>query len=243
MERSALLQGEHVEPIPAAEALEALIEAYGKLVFHLIYGMTRNWEESQDLTQETFLQALQAIDAARAASNMHFHAKAWLVRIAINTVRMHQRRQRILRFVPFSQFEGEQTDAEDLDTPCWLGAAAPVQPAGCGASGGENPAEVIAERDAVARTMAKLPESLRLPLLLSIVAGLSLSEMARLLDLRETAVRQRLSRARRAFQSLYAYESGEMINIGGPEWRSQMVVSPSQRTGVYPLLRAPAMAS
>jgi RNA polymerase sigma factor (sigma-70 family) len=167
MERSAPSQGEHVELVPAAQALEVLIEAYGKLVFHLIYSITGNWEESQDLTQETFLQALQAIDAARAASNTHFHAKAWLVRIAINTVRMYQRRQRILRFVPFSQFERELADAEDLDTPSWLGAAALVQPTGCSASGGENPAEVIAERDAVARTMAKLPESLRLPLLLS----------------------------------------------------------------------------
>jgi RNA polymerase sigma factor (sigma-70 family) len=147
MKRSAPSQGEHVELLPAAEAQEVLIEAYGKLIFHLIYSLTGNWEESQDLTQETFLQALQAIDAARATSGTHFHAKAWLVRIAINTVRMHQRRQRILRFVPFSQFEGEQTDAEELDTPSWLGAAAPVQPAGCGASGGENPAEVIAERE------------------------------------------------------------------------------------------------
>src|SRR5947208_2144445 len=119
MERSAPLQGEHVDQIPAAEALEVLIEAYGKLVFHLIYGMTGNWEESQDLTQETFLLALQAIDAARAASRTHFHARSWLVRIAINTVRMYQRRQRILRFVPFCQFESEQTDTEELDTPNW----------------------------------------------------------------------------------------------------------------------------
>ena len=50
----------------AAEATVALIQSYSKLVFHVIYGLTGHWEESQDLTQETFLQAFRGIDAARA---------------------------------------------------------------------------------------------------------------------------------------------------------------------------------
>lgn len=41
-------------------------------------------------------------------------------------------------------------------------------------------------------------------LLLSVVAGYSASEIAPLLSLNETTVRQRLSRARKAFQRLYA---------------------------------------
>lgn len=72
-----------METIPAAQAVEALIHAYGTLVFQTIYGFTGDWHESQDLTQETFLQALRAIDAARASSGAHFHAKAWLFRIAM----------------------------------------------------------------------------------------------------------------------------------------------------------------
>src|SRR5205807_5428428 len=77
-----------VDIMPADQAVEALIHEYYKLVFHTIYGLTGNWEESQDLTQDTFLQALKGIDAARATSGTHFHAKAWLLRIALNTVRM-----------------------------------------------------------------------------------------------------------------------------------------------------------
>ena len=64
---------------PAAEAVEQLILEYNKLVFHTIYGLTGDWEESQDLTQETFQQALKSIDAARAKSGRRFHAKAWLL--------------------------------------------------------------------------------------------------------------------------------------------------------------------
>src|SRR5712692_9730498 len=68
-----------------------------------------------------------------------------------------------------------------------------------GAAGGD-PAEIVAERDAVQRTMAQLPEALRLCLLLSVVGGLSSQEIGRQLALSEAAVRQRLSRARKLFQ-------------------------------------------
>jgi hypothetical protein len=86
-----------------------------------------------------------------------------------------------------------------------------VQPAGYGTQVGQDPADVIAERDAVRHTIAQLPESLRLCLLLSVVGGLSSREIARSLDLSEVAVRQRLSRARKLFQQLYLQESGETL--------------------------------
>ena len=81
-----------METPPAAQAVESLIREYGKLVFHTIYALTNDWELSQDLTQETFLSALRAIDAASEASGPHFHARAWLMRIALNVVRMQRRR-------------------------------------------------------------------------------------------------------------------------------------------------------
>lgn len=223
MPRAEASQGEQVEPIPAAQAVETLIQEYGRLVFHLIYSMTGNWEESQDLTQEVFLHALQALDAARATTGARFQARAWLLRIAINTVRMQRRRQRVVRFVPFSQIERQPSEGQEASevAESLCAAAAPVQPAGYGTPEVPDPAQVIAERDAVARTLAQLPESLRLPLLLSTVAGFSISEIARVLDLGEVATRQRLSRARRLFQTCYASESGEeVINQQIPPRRS-----------------------
>lgn len=201
-----------VDIIPAAEAVESLVHEYGKLVFYTIYGLTGDWEESQDLTQDTFHQALRAIDAARAASGAQFHAKAWLLRIALNTVRMQRRRRSIFRFIPFSRMhegrtqESQETDADSLDE-----RAAPVQPVGYGSHETDDPAELIAEQDVVRRTMAKLPESLRTCLLLSVVGGLSSGEIANMLELKEAAVRQRLVRARKQFQQEYTRESGEEI--------------------------------
>lgn len=204
--------------MPAAQVVEALVHEYGKLVFHTIYGLTGEWEESQDLTQDTFHQALKSIDAAREVSGTQFNARAWLLRIAINTVRMQQRRRRLFRFVPFSRMQkrsageleqgGEATGSEALLHE----QAAPVQPAGYGARESIDPGELVTERDAVQRTMRRLPETLRVCLLLSVIGSFSTAEIAQMLDLNEAAVRQRLARARKQFQQLYAGEGGEEIN-------------------------------
>ncbi|HEU5380736.1 MAG TPA: RNA polymerase sigma factor [Ktedonobacteraceae bacterium] len=198
----------------AAEATEALVHNYRKLVFHVIYGLTGQWEESQDLTQETFLQAFRGIEAAQAMSGPHFQAKAWLLTIAVNTVRMAQRRQQRLRFLAFADLRPARGGGE---------YAAEVAPA---AEEIQEPGDletIIAERDVVGRCLQQLPRALRTPLLLSVVAGFSSGEIARLLDLKEAAVRQRLSRARKSFQRLYMQESGEHL-------RTEKVATPSRRT-------------
>ncbi len=201
-----------IDTMPAAQAVEALIADYGRLVFHVIYGLTADWHESQDLTQDTFVQALRALDAARQTSGAHFHAKAWLLQIAVNTVRMSRRQRSIVRVVPFASLREEEQEETEIES---IGErAAPVQPAGFGTATAQDPVDLIAERDAVQRTIAQLPETLRLCLLLSVVGGMSSHEIALVLDLGEAAVRQRLSRARRLFQRLYLQESGEAITDG-----------------------------
>jgi len=205
--------------LPANQVIEALIAKYYKLIFHTIYSLTGNWEESQDLTQDTFQQALKGIDAARAASGEQFHAKAWLLRIALNTVRMQQRRRALFRFVPFSllqekKAQGANAGAENHESEleALYAQAAPLQPQGYGVHSCDDPAEVVAEQDMVRRTLAKIPASLRKCLLLSIVAGLSTSQIADLLEIREDAVRQRLSRARQQFRQIYEYESSSPLD-------------------------------
>jgi RNA polymerase sigma-70 factor, ECF subfamily len=199
-----------IDTLPAAQEVEALIHDYGRLVFQVIFGLTGDWQESQDLTQDTFLTAFKAIEAARLASGANFHAKAWLMQIAANTARMSLRRRSLVRFVPFATLRKEEQDERDGELVDERPAA--VQPAGYGLShAAEDPAELIAERDLVQRTMAQLPETLRLCLLLSIVSGLSSHEIARALHLGEAAVRQRLSRARKLFQQIYRRESGDFI--------------------------------
>src|SRR5260221_3827210 len=198
-----------MQTLPAAQEIDTLISRYGNLVFHTIYGLTGDWEESQDLTQDTFLSALQALDAARAASGANFRPKAWLLRIALNLVRMQRRRRSLMRFIPFSRLREAQREEDDTDL--LAEAMAPVQPAGYGTPDPGDPAEVVAEREVIRRTLAQIPEALRTPLLLSIVGGLSTSEIAAVLDVGEAAVRQRLSRGRQQFRCLYTAESADTL--------------------------------
>jgi RNA polymerase sigma-70 factor (ECF subfamily) len=224
--------------LPANQAVEALISEYYKLVFHTIYGLTGNWEESQDLTQDTFQQALKGIDAARAATGEQFQAKAWLLRIALNTVKMQHRRRALFRFIPFSSFQEKKVQASTADMnnqerglESLYAQAAPLQPVGYGAHGSDDPAEVIPEQDMVRRTLAKIPDPLRKCLLLSIVAGLSTSQIADLLDLKEAAVRQRLSRARQQFRQVYEYESKEHLVPSLPQDNSETYQIGKDHTG------------
>src|SRR5437879_13326813 len=105
-----------IDTMPSAQAVEGLIHDYGRLVFQVIYGLTGDWQESQDLTQDTFVQALRAVDAARQASGAHFHAKAWLLQIAVNTVRMYRRRRSIMRVVPFSSLHQEEQEETEIES-------------------------------------------------------------------------------------------------------------------------------
>ncbi len=122
-----------------------------------------------------------------------------------------------MRFVPFSEMETAEAGTDVISE-----LAAPVQPGGyCTVEGGADPAYLVAERDAVGRALAGLPDPLRLPLLLSIVGGLSGAEIAHILGVGEVAIRQRLSRARKQFRHLYAGQSGDVL--------SDMVSAPSDR--------------
>src|SRR5258708_8868411 len=133
------------------------------------------------------------------------------MQIDANTARMALRRRSLVRFVPLAPLrkeEQEERGGELVDD-----GAGPVQPGGYGMGHVvEDPADLIAERDLVQRTMAQLPETLRLCLLLSIVSGLSSHEIARALNLGEAAVRQRLSRARKLFQQIYWRASADIID-------------------------------
>jgi len=185
----------------AAQAVEQLIQEYGKLVFHVIFGLTNDWQESQDLTQETFMLAFRNIEAARAASGAQFQAKAWLLQIALNTTRMFWRR-RTLHALPFSALQSERADdSGEGEVPV---PHEEIQ-------GEDDPGTLIAERDLVQRCLSRLSATYRIPLLLSIVAGFSSQEIARMLGLQEATVRQRLVRARKAFQAAYRQESGEEL--------------------------------
>lgn len=68
-----------MEKINKEEFLEELISKYGKLVFSICYRLTKNYFDSEDLAQDTFLSVYKNIDSFRGDN-----IKAWISKIATN---------------------------------------------------------------------------------------------------------------------------------------------------------------
>lgn len=73
----------------ARAVLAAWVEQHWDGVYGLLYRLAGQAHEAEDLTQETFLRALQARDSFAAGTNL----RAWLMRIATNAFFDRQRRQ------------------------------------------------------------------------------------------------------------------------------------------------------
>ncbi len=62
-------------------AAEELVLRYQKQLYAFLYRMTRDMEEAKDLTQKTFLKAIQGLGGFRGDASF----KTWLYQIALNT--------------------------------------------------------------------------------------------------------------------------------------------------------------
>ena len=69
------------------EAFEELVVRYQKQIYAFIYRMIHDMEEAKDLTQKTFINAIQGLRGFRRESSF----KTWLYRIASNVSINHLR--------------------------------------------------------------------------------------------------------------------------------------------------------
>src|SRR5690554_3751218 len=67
-------------PQDAKASFEAAVEKYHARIFQLVYRYLGNYDEADDLTQETFIRAFRAWDNFRGDSQTY----TWLYRIALN---------------------------------------------------------------------------------------------------------------------------------------------------------------
>lgn len=73
------------------DAIRRLVESYEAAVYHLIWKTVGNEEDARDLTQETFVRAVRALD--RFDISRPF--RNWIFRIAANLAIDHLRRARL----------------------------------------------------------------------------------------------------------------------------------------------------
>jgi RNA polymerase sigma-70 factor (ECF subfamily) len=72
-------------------AYRELIRRYQRPIFSLVYRMVRDRELAEDLSQETFIKALNALDSYRP----EFKFSSWLFKIANNAAIDHLRRREL----------------------------------------------------------------------------------------------------------------------------------------------------
>lgn len=149
-------------------------------IYRYLWRLTGDRQTTEDLTQETFLQAIRDLRRTPVPGE---RVEGWLFRIAANRATDHFRRKRRFSWLPFL------TDRD--------GAAVP------------DAAEILAEQDLVCLALRRLPPETASLLLMKDGEGFSTREIAELMDQNYEALRKRLSRARESFRVEYLRLKGE----------------------------------
>lgn len=165
-------------------AFAELVRRHRSAVYRLIAGNVANTDEALDLVQETFISAHRAMARFEGARPM----RAWLAAIALNKCRDWARRRAVRRFLWFARPVEEMSDVLADDQPGHDIQAADRQ-----------------ELERLRRAITELPASLREPLVLHTVEGMSQAETAMVLSITEKAVETRLRRARIKLHEMLAH--------------------------------------
>jgi RNA polymerase sigma-70 factor, ECF subfamily len=191
-ERSPLLEpAEEAGLIRAAQsgdddAFGRIVRHYQRAIYRVAYGLVRNAGDADDLAQETFVRAWQAIGRFRVGEPLY----PWLARIAINQA--------------MSLFRTRKRRPES--------ALEPLLEAGHQWGGGDDPADVVGDRDRAAHldaALAGLSHEHQSVLVLRAVEGLSYEEIAGVLGVPTGTVMSRLSRARAELRARLKTRTGE----------------------------------
>lgn len=165
---------------------------YAPQLFSTAMRMTRNRADAEDLVQETFMKAWRSFNSYEQGTNL----RAWLFRIMTNAfINRYNAKQR-------RPEETELDDVEELFLYRRIGAFDQTK---ITASAEDQMLELFTD-DEVKRALEDLPDTFRLPVLLSDVDGFSYKEISEMLDVPIGTVMSRLHRGRKAMQKgLYEY--------------------------------------
>ncbi len=194
---------------PSLEALRAgdraefarLVEQYGDPLYRLALKLLGEPQDAEDVLQETFIKVFRHIGSFDGRSSL----STWMYRIATNEALMLLRRRKghFVSVEAPDPAEGELQEPLQIVDWCCI----PEKELMTG--------EALEYLD---RAIENLPPGLRVVFVLRDIQGLSTREAADILDLSETAVKTRLSRARlRLREDLSGYFGERMAEGREPD--------------------------
>jgi len=158
-------QGEHT-------AFRVLVERYQERIRNLIYSIFHEPGIVDDLSQEVFIKAYEALHQFRFQSSFY----TWVYRIAVNKSRDELRKRKVRRWFSLQSLM-ESADRE-------LGAKIAAEPQ-------DNELQEL-----LGAALKSLPEKYRIAVVLKDVDGFSYEEIAEIMECEIGTVKSRLSRAR-----------------------------------------------
>ena len=183
--------GEEAGLVAAAQggdqtAFGEIVRRYQRAVYRVAYGLTRNPTDADDLAQEAFIRAYQAIGRFRVGEPLY----PWLSRITVNLAYSLYRRRKRRPETPLEPLleAGRQWASED------------------------DPVEESAKREYHGRleeAFTELSVEHQAVLVLRVVEGLSYDEIAKSLSVPVGTVMSRLSRARGELKTRLEARTGE----------------------------------
>ena len=172
----------------AETAYRELLRRYERPVYALIFRMVRDRELAEDLTQETFVKVLNALDRYRP----EYKFSSWIFKIA-NNAAIDQLRRKELDTLSFEGGPDATTPERVEATSLQVGDAA------------ESPLEELEARElgsAIEQAIARLRPEYRACIIMRHVEGRPYDEIAEMLDLPLGTVKTYIHRARAELRAL-----------------------------------------
>jgi RNA polymerase sigma-70 factor (ECF subfamily) len=177
-------------------AFESLANRHEKRVYSLALRMLRHEQDAEDVTQQTFLSALEHLDGFRGEAGF----ATWLMRIATHAALKVIRKRDGLDTVSLEAATESTASDESIPHPEYI------------ADWSQSPEELVARNETrrlLDEALVQLDGKHRLVFLLRDVEGMSVKETAAALGLSEANVKVRLLRARLQLRELLTLTLGD----------------------------------
>jgi RNA polymerase sigma-70 factor (ECF subfamily) len=164
-----------------ADSVRESIEKYTDMVYRLAFSMMKNKYDADDIYQEVFVQYISNY----ATLESEEHKKAWLIRVTVNTCKNWWKSAWHRKVC--GMFEGQAIAEQDDSVLQWE------------------------MQYPVAEQVRKLPQKYKAVIHLFYYEEMSIKEIAEVLELKESNVRARLTRARQKLKEGLQYDVSEGI--------------------------------
>ncbi len=161
--------------------LENCIWEYGKDIYSFCKSLTLNLQEADDLYQDTFLKAMERIDEIDCEKNPKSYLLSIALRLWKNKKRKYAWRSRIANMLSLT----DDLDLDDAENPIFSP---------------ENEILKNEEADLVRQAVNRLPDKLKIVILLFYMEDLSAAQIASILKIPIGTVKSRMHHAKKILE-------------------------------------------